>query len=116
MNLVEFIDCKFQELRLAEQADTKANKYSILRDSETLALQAVLKAFRVVTKWVFIPKVLVHYVLAVTGAVKRPEPVLLRKLEENQKKDQKDREAKAKKIGMLEMVQKQDESKEPSPA
>lgn len=86
MNLVKFIDNRFQELRLKEQEETKKNAYSVTRDSEVMALQAVLKAFRTLTKWVMIPKVLGHYIIAKLGLVPLPRAVLLEKLEEEQKR------------------------------
>lgn len=88
MRLVKFIDNRFQELRLLEQADETKAEYSIYRDSETLALQSVLKMLRTTTKWLLIPKVLIHYICVLLGISRAPEPVLINKVKEDIKKEQ----------------------------
>lgn len=54
-----------------------------------------------------VPKVIVQYVLVCARLLPEPQPVLLNMLKEQKAEaEQKDLEAKAKKVGMLEMVQK----------
>ena len=81
MKLTSFIENRFQELRMDEDVHTN---YSILRASETLALQTLLGGIRSFLKWLLIPKLIGHYFLCAVGAVRKPEPVLTNKLRENQ--------------------------------
>jgi len=107
MKIVTFIENRFQELRLAEDADSKRQAYSILRSSETLACQWILKVLRNMAQVLMVPKVIVQYVLVCARLLPEPQPVLLNMLKEQKAEaEQKDLEAKAKKVGMLEMVQK----------
>lgn len=100
MELVKFIDCKFQELRLAEADETKKNEYSVTREAETLALQSVLKAVRTVAKWVMIPKVLGNWLCVCLGIAEAPRPVLLEKMKADIEKKQAEDRKKLRKIGM----------------
>jgi len=100
LHIVKFIDNRFQELRLAEAAESQNQTYSITRDSETLALQSVLKALRVITKWAYIPKVLAHYALTLLKLLPDPQPVMLEKI----KKDQESQKLATKAVSKLEAV------------
>lgn len=103
MNLVKFIDNRFQELRIEEQKEDTKKEYSIHRDSETLALQSILKFWRTLLKWAYIPVVWIHYASVLMKFSPEPQPVLVELLKKNQEKDLK---AKAKKVGMLQSVEK----------
>jgi hypothetical protein len=80
MHPIKFIENRFQELRMKEHEEEKRNEYSIARDSEVLALQGLLKFFRVTLKWLMLPKVVLDYMLVVGGLKKRPRPVMIEKM------------------------------------
>lgn len=81
MRLVEFLDNRFQELKLQET--TKPDKFQLTVDSEMKAVHAVLTTVRTLTRWLLIPKVLGHYCLVVLGLLDKPQPVLIQKLKKD---------------------------------
>jgi hypothetical protein len=93
MNLVKFIDNRFQELRVKEEEETKKQAYSITRDSEVLALQSILKWFRAGMQFAMISKVLGHYVAVLCGWAEKPRPVLLDKLKAQIEKEKAEKES-----------------------
>lgn len=99
MNLVKFIDNRFQELRMVEQEQDARKEYSLIRDSEVLALKAVLQTWRVIFKYLMIPKILLHYFGCSLGFIKKPEPVLLQKMEAQRDAELKEKNKKAEKLG-----------------
>lgn len=82
MNLVTFIDYRVQESR----EEQTGKKYSIIVDSETQALGAVLVGFRFALKWIMVPKVIIHYLIVCTGLLHAPVPMFEKKKEEERGK------------------------------
>lgn len=97
MNLVKFIDNRFQELRLQEEQENLRKEYCLPRDAEVLALQWMLATYRVLFKWIMVPKVFAAFFWMKTGMGREPQPVILDKIKADQKKDF---DQKAKKLGM----------------
>jgi hypothetical protein len=113
MNFVRFIENRFQEVRLSQDKLEKEKAYSVTCAAESLALTTVLNGYRTLMKWVMIPKVFGHFACVLLGLAKEPEPVILRLVEQQQRKDL---EKKAKKVGMSQKLEVVDGGTEPTPA
>lgn len=101
MNLVKFVDNRFQELRVQEQEEDARKEYCLPRDAEVQALQWILSTYRTLVKWLMVPKVLFNFAWMKTGIGREPQPVLIRKMEAER---QKDVNKKAQKLGMMEKI------------
>lgn len=80
MNLVQFIENRFQELTVELQV-----KYVASKDAELKALHAVMNAYRTVLKWLKIPQVLFDFMLVRLEFAPEPKAPLLEKLKREQK-------------------------------
>lgn len=85
MTLVQFIENRYQELKLETDLETKFN---ITSDSEMKAAHYILDRYRHAMTYVMVPKVIYDFVMVRLGKKKEPEPVIL-----NMIKAQKEKEA-----------------------
>lgn len=81
MNLVQFIENRFQELTVELQVEYVASK-----DAELKALHAVMTAYRTVLKWLKIPQVIFDFFLMRLELTPEPKAPLLEKLKQEQKR------------------------------
>lgn len=91
MNLVEFLDCRFQELKWETD---KTDKFHPVPDAELKATHEILTRYRTALKWVMLPKVLYDYARVQLGLREEPVPILLnmiraKKAEEDAAKEKK---------------------------
>ena len=77
MNLVQFLENRYQELTY----ETK-DAFNLVKDAETKAAHSILNSYRTVLKWLLIPKLFIHYIAVKLHLTAAPEPILLRKLQE----------------------------------
>jgi len=89
MNLVKFCENRYQELTLKTQT---APEYDCSVDSEIKAVHQVLNIYRVVLKWLFVPKTLCNFIQVKLGLKEEPIPVLLNKLKAEKAKKEKEGE------------------------
>lgn len=78
MNLVQFIENRYQELTLACQKNQDA--FEILKDAEIKATHHILTAYRKGLTFLLIPKVLYNFLEVNMKWKPEPKPVLLNKL------------------------------------
>lgn len=79
MNLVRFIENRYQELTL-ENNEQHKDAFNIRIDSEIKAAHEILTAYRWAMKWVLIPKIFLDFTLMKLKLKKEPEPVILNKM------------------------------------
>ncbi len=103
MKLVNFIDNRFQEIRLAEQEAEKNREFNIVREAEQHALHALRHGISTILKWLLIPVLFGRYFLVQLQLVRAPEPVLIRLMEKAKIKDDAEKQKKLSKLGMKDL-------------
>jgi hypothetical protein len=90
MNFVRFLENHFQELRYEQsKQEIKApNAFNVSLDSEIKSTHSILMGYRTLMKWLLVPKVLIHYLLAVLGIVHKPEPILINLARQNKEEEE----------------------------
>lgn len=82
MDLVTYIDHRFQEASL--EASTKTQLEALKLDAEAKALNQVLTGYRTLLKWLQIPLVFFGFWRVALGLKTAPEPVLVQKMKRDQ--------------------------------
>ena len=82
MNIVQFLENRYQELQYQSQGEIA---YNCRLDAEMKALQQMLSGYRTALKWLSMPKHLFHFWEVSKGLKPCPEPVLLNKMRQEQK-------------------------------
>jgi len=77
MNLVKFLENRYQELTFETQT---TDVFMVTKDAEIKAAHQILTTYRVFLKWVLIPKVLLNFIQVKLGFSDEPQPVLLNKI------------------------------------
>lgn len=80
MNLVRFIENRFQEKKAEEQVYTAQDEYMPWLDAEIKALHKVLTGYRTIMVWLNLPLVLFRFGLMKVGLMAEPQPVLVNRL------------------------------------
>ena len=75
MNLVQFIENRYQELTLESK-----NAFSVTKDAEIKASHQILTSYRTFLKWALIPKVIFNFIQVKLGLRDEPEAVLLNQM------------------------------------
>lgn len=88
MNFVDYVNNRYQEVQMSMQDPP----FSILKDGESNSLQFVLSVYRLLIKFMFIPKIITCFILVNLRVLKAPKPVFdeLKEELEQAEKDKKD--------------------------
>lgn len=101
MKFADFVNNRYETVTY-EKSTLPNDRIFLGIDGELGACFTLLTWTRNFMKYAFIPKVAFHYLFTLIGLAKDPEPVMMNRVKESK---QKELEAKAKKVGMLQMVQ-----------
>ncbi len=77
MNLVNYIDNRFQEVNLAKTELGAQLKYDLAHDAEINALQKCLTGVRWLRTWLWVPRVVINFTLVKLGVLNEPKPVMM---------------------------------------
>jgi hypothetical protein len=82
MDFAKYIDNRFQEVKVLEEAMTGKNPeaFPIAYDAEQKALHAVLTWYRGLLKWCLVPKVFFGYALVCLGLREKPTAPLIERM------------------------------------
>jgi len=82
MNFAKYIDNRFQEVKVLEQAEQikDIEAFPIKYDAEIKALHMVLQSYRSALKWFYVPKVFIGFALVKCKLIKAPSSPLLDKI------------------------------------
>ncbi len=81
MNLVEFCENRFQELRCETEL---TDHFNARADSELKAVHSILGMYRIALKWAMVPKCLLDFLLVKMCWRDAPEPVIMNKIKADQ--------------------------------
>lgn len=85
MNLIKFIENRYQELNLENEGHKDA--FNVRIDSEMKAAHQILSSYRWIMKWVMMPKVMIDFMLVKFKLQKEPEPVMLNRMKQQKEEE-----------------------------